>query len=385
MANTLLVAQVAFSFVLLVTAALFLRSMGRAYQIDPGFQTAHLAVFPANPGQAGYGKEQSRNFYRDVRERVSRLPGVESVSWSSNMPLWAHSVSGVGVEGREERSRTDQVRAVVTTADRDYFETAGITIETGRAFNASDRQTSLPVAIVNRKMEQDHWPGGALGKRIQLPGERVLRQVVGVARTANYTGWGEPPQECVYLPLAQTDSDSMVLYVRTKGDPRELVMPVEEELHQAAPRLLLFGNRTGREVIDGGLFQARMGVGLLATFGLLALGLASIGLYGVLAYSVTLRRRELGLRMALGASRASVLRLVLRQGMTLVMSGVALGLLAALAIGSVLARMLYGVAATDPLSVGGAAVILSVVALLACYLPARAATRVDPLTALREP
>jgi ABC-type antimicrobial peptide transport system permease subunit len=149
--------------------------------------------------------------------------------------------------------------------------------------------------------------------------------------------------------------------------------------------LLLFGNRTGSEVIDGGLFQARMGVGLLTAFGLLALGLASIGLYGVLAYSVTLRRREMGLRMALGAPRASVLRLVLTQGMSLVMTGVGIGLVAALAVGRLLSRMLFGVAASDPISVGGAALTLSAIALLACYLPARTATRVDPLEALREP
>jgi ABC-type antimicrobial peptide transport system permease subunit len=241
------------------------------------------------------------------------------------------------------------------------------------------------VAIVNRKMAEDYWPNGAIGKRIQLPGEKVLRQVVGVARTANYTGWGEPPQACVYLPLTQTEADSMVLYVRSNADPRELVLPVEHEVRQAAPRLLLFGNRTGSEVIDGGLFQARMGVGLLTAFGLLALGLASIGLYGVLAYSVTLRRREMGLRMALGAPRASVLRLVLTQGMSLVMTGVGIGLVAALAVGRLLSRMLFGVAASDPISVGGAALTLSAIALLACYLPARTATRVDPLEALREP
>lgn len=384
LANALLVGQVAFSFLLLVTAALFLRSIGRAYQMDPGFQTARLAVFPVNPGQAGYGKAQARLFYTEVRERVSRLAGVESVSWAANMPLWARSVSGILVEGRQERSRADQVRAIVNTADQDYFETAGVAIESGRAFTGVDRQASLPVAIVNQKMAQDYWPAGALGKRIQLPGEKVLRQVIGIARTANYTGWGEPPQACVYVPLAQTDSDAMVLYVRSKGDPRELITPVEQEVRRAGPQILLFGNRTGSEIIDGGLFQARMGVGLLTTFGLLALGLASIGLYGVLAYSVNQRKREIGLRMALGATRASVLRLVLGEGMSLVMTGVLIGFLASMAVGQLLSRMLYGVGASDPLSVAGAVLMLSAVALLACYLPARWATRVDPLEALRE-
>ncbi len=383
-ANALLVGQVAFSFLLLVTAALFLRSIGRAYQMDPGFQTAKLAVFPTNPGQAGYGKPQARAYYRDVRSRVQNLAGVQSVSWASNMPLWARAVTGFQVEGREERSRTDQIRVVVNTIDVNYFETAGVAIENGRAFTGADRETSLPVAIVNEKMAHDYWPAGALGKRVQLPGEKVMRQVVGVARTANYTAWGEPPQLCAYVPLAQTDSETMVLYVRSQGDPREVLGPVERELRVVGPQVLVFGTRTGSGVIDGGLFQARMGVGLLTTFGLVALGLASIGLYGVLAYSVNRRKREIGLRMALGATRASVLRMILGEGMALVMTGVMIGFVAALAVGRLLSRMLFGIAASDPLSVAAAALILSAVALLACYLPARWATRVDPLEALRE-
>ncbi len=384
LANALLVGQVAFSFLLLVTAALFLRSIGRAYEMDPGFQTAHLAVFPASPGQAGYGEAQATAYYKDVRERALRLPGVQSVSWSSNMPLWARTVTGLQVEGRQQRSRTDQIRTVVNTVDLSYFETAGVAIENGRAFTDIDRETSLRVAIVNQKMAHDFWPAGALGKRIQVPGEKFTRQIVGVAHTANYTSWGEPPQPCVYVPLAQNYSESMNLYVRSKGDPREVLVPVERELRAAGPRVLVFSIRTGSEIVDGGLFQARMGVGLLTAFGLLALGLASIGLYGVLAYSVNQRKREIGLRMALGATRASVLRLILREGMSLVIAGVLIGLLVALAIGRLLSTMLFGVDASDPLSVAAAALMLSAVALLACYLPARWATKVDPLEALRE-
>jgi predicted permease len=385
LAGALLVGQVAFSFLLLVTAALFLRSIGRAYAMDPGFQTAHLVVFPTNPGQAGYRKAQTKAFYRDVRDRVSSLPGVASVSWASGMPLWANSVSGFQVEGWQGRSRTDQIRAVLHTVDRDYFETAGVPIEGGRAFTSADRETSLPVAIVNDKMARDYWPGGALGKPIRLPGETVDRVVVGVARTADYTALGEPPQACVYVPLEQNYSDTMVLYVRSQGDPREVLAPAEREVRAAGPQVLIFGIRTGSGIIDGGLFQAKMGVGLLTIFGLLALGLASIGLYGVLAYSVNQRKREIGLRMALGATRTGVLALVLREGMSLVGAGVLIGFAAAMAVGRLLSRMLFGIGASDPASVAGAAVILSMVALLACYLPARRATRVDPLEALREP
>jgi len=300
------------------------------------------------------------------------------------MPLWAPTIGGLIVEGRVQKTRADQIRAVVVTVDRAYFETAGITIERGRAFTDVDQDISLPVAIVNQKMAGDFWSGGAIGKRVQLPGERVMRQIVGIARTANYTGWGEPPQPCVYVPLAQHYSDAMNLYVRSKERPQEIMLPVEREIRAAGPQILLFGARTGDEIVDGGLFQARMGVALLTIFGLLALGLATIGLYGVLAYSANQRKREIGLRMALGATRGSVLRLVLREGMSLVAVGILLGFAAALAVGRLLSGMLYGLGAADPVSFAGAALMLTAAAMLACYVPARWATRVDPLEALHE-
>jgi predicted permease len=385
MTNALLVGQVAFSFLLLVTAALFLRSMQRAYEIDPGFQTAHLAVFVLNPGQAGYGEPQATAFYKDVRERVATVPGVESASWASNMPLWARAVSGLQVEGQPLRSRTDNPSTIVNTVDRSYFETAGVVIERGREFTDVDQPTSMPVGVVNQKLAHDYWPDeDALGKRIQVPGEKQVRQIVGIARTASYSNWGEPAQRCVYVPLAQNYSDAMTLYVRSKGDPEQILTPVEREVKAVGPQVLMSGARTGRQIIDGGLFQARIGVALLSLFGLLALGLASIGLYGILAYSVNQRKREIGLRMALGANRPTVLRLVLQQGMSLVLTGVLIGFGAALVVARLLSGMLYGIGATDPASLAGAAAMLLSVALVACYLPARWATRVDPLVALRE-
>ncbi|HXR76815.1 MAG TPA: ABC transporter permease [Bryobacteraceae bacterium] len=384
MANALLVGQVAFSFLLLVTAALFLRSIGRAYEINPGFQTAHLAVFMTNPGQAGYGKAQTKAFYRNARERVARIPGIGSVSWASNLPLWANTVNGLQVEGRQQRSQADKITTVVNTVDRNYFETAGVAIDSGREFTKLDQEDSVPVAIVNEKIAHDYWPrGDALGKRIQLPGEKQTRQIVGIARTADYSAWGEPPQPCVYVPLTQNYSDAMALYIRSKGDPQQVLTPVQQELHAAAPQIRI-SVLTRSTIINGGLFQAKMGVVLLSVFGLLALGLASIGLYGILAYSVNQRKREIGLRMALGAAQGSVLRLILKQGMSLVVTGVVIGFVAALFVGRLLSRMLYGVSASDPASIAGAAAVLLAVALLACYLPARRASRVDPLVALRE-
>ncbi|HLJ46459.1 MAG TPA: ABC transporter permease [Bryobacteraceae bacterium] len=383
-ANTLLAGQVAFSFLSLVTATLFLRSIERAYQIDPGFQTQHLVVVMTNPGQAGYSQARIKTFYKEARERVSQLPGVKSASWASNLPLWGRVASGLEIEGRQARSKSDLVTTIANTVDIGYFETAGIAIDRGRTFTAMDQASSVPVAIVNEKLVHDYWPNeNPLGKHVQLPGEKVLRQVIGVARTANYSTLAEPPQLCVYVPLEQSFSDSMIFYVRSDRDPRQAMAAVQDALKTVGPEVPAPDIRTGTTIVDQALFTAKLGVALLGIFGLLALGLASIGLYGIIAYSVSQRRREIGVRMALGAAQRSVLVLVLRSGMTLVLTGLLVGFVVALAMGRLLTRMLFGVSATDPISMISAAAVLMVVALMACYLPARSASRVDPIAALR--
>lgn len=385
LASALLVGQVAFSFLSLLTAALFLRSIQRAYDIDPGFQTSHLAVFLTNPGQAGYSRDRTKSFYKEAREQLAQLPGVRSVSWASNLPLWGSVVSGMEAEDRQPHSKADTVTGVMNTVDVQYFETAGIGIEKGRVFTSMDRENSLPVAVINAKMEHDYWPGGdALGKHVKLPGDSFTRQIVGVVKTASYSNLNEAPQICVYVPLEQNPSDAMTLYVRTQANPQAILQPVQRELQAIAPEVSTTDARTGRTIIDQALFFAKLGVALLAVFGLLALALASVGLYGIMAYSVNQRRREIGVRMALGAARGAVLVMILKQGMTLVAVGVFFGWVGALIAGELLTRLLYGVGASDPLSVGAAALVLLMVALLACYLPARSASRVDPLRALRE-
>jgi predicted permease len=382
--NGLLVAQVAFSFLLLVMAGLFLRGIERAYAIDPGFQTAHLAVFMTSPGQAGFDKPRTKAFYKDVRERVSRIPQIESVSWASNLPLWAQPVTVIQIEGRARKSQADTVTTILNTVDRNYFETAGVKLDSGRQFTEIDQENSAPAAIVNEKMAQDYWPGqSAIGKRIRLPGEKDLRQIVGIARNATYSNWGEPPQPCVYVPLEQKYSDGMVLYIRSKASPQQVLTTIQQELRAAGPQVKI-SVQTGDEIISNGLFFPKVGVSLLSVFGLLALGLASIGLYGILAHAVSQRRREIGLRIALGAGRRNILRLIIEEGMLLVGAGVLIGTVAALTAGHFLSRMLYGISGSDPLSVSGAAVVLLLVALLACYLPARGASHVDPVVALRE-
>jgi putative ABC transport system permease protein len=254
----------------------------------------------------------------------------------------------------------------------------------GRAFAEIDTASSPPVVIVNEKLVRDFWSGdNPLGKRLLAPGESQLREVVGVARDANYTTWGEPPQRCVYVPLAQNSLPSMTLYVRSTVGPEQVINVVRREINTVGPQVLVAGVRTGQQIIDGSLFQPRMAAILMATFGIVALFLACIGLYGLLAFAVEERRREIGVRMALGASKGSVLKLIVKQGMALVAVGLLVGLATALMTGRAVRAMLYNVAPTDPVSLVVATVLLGGVALVACYMPARRAASVDPLNALR--
>lgn len=383
--NALLVGQVALSLVSLVTAGLFLHSIQRAYTIDPGFDAKHLIVVLTNPGQAGYDQARTEQFYRAVRDRLSALQGVASVSWASNLPFWSRAGRGVLIEGQVQRTKSDTIPVIANTIGLDYFKTAGTPLTNGRGFTDSDRAGSLPVAIINENMAQRYWPGqDPIGKRFKFAGENDYRQIVGVAKNASYTSLGESPQPCVFLPLKQNFSDSMVLYVKSTREPSGLLTAVQREMRSVAPEVNVRDIRTGATLIDQALFTPKIGVGLLGVFGALALGLACIGLYGMMAYSVARRRREIGVRMAMGAGQAKVLRLILGQGMTLVGIGIGVGLALSLLVGRALSRMLYGIGAADPVSFAGASIVLAAVAALACYWPARRASRVDPQTALRE-
>lgn len=382
--NTLVVGQVALSLVSLVVASLFLHSIVRATAIDPGFQTSHLAVFMLSPGQSGYDRARTENFYREVRTRLAAQPGIVSASWASNLPLWAGSVSGITIEGREGERKSERVTSVLNTVDTDYFSTAGISILRGRHFTDDDREGALPVAIINQAMAARYWPSqDAIGKRFRLADQSGYRQIVGIAKNANYQTLGESPRPCIYLPLRQNFSDSMVLYLRTSVDPAQTLLPAERVIHAIDPQMPVPDARTGRKIVEQALWSASMGVGMLSLFGLLALGLASIGLYGLLSYSVNQRRREISIRMALGAGRAGVLRLILGQGMKLVSIGLAIGIALSIVCASALSSTLYGISAMDAASFLGASFVLFLIAGLACYVPARFASRMHPLAGLR--
>ncbi len=382
--HVLLTGQVALSLMALVTAGLFLRSIQRAYAVDPGFERQHLGVLMLNPGQAGYDRARVEQLYRTVKDRTGALPGVVSVSWASNLPLFSSPSRKLSIAGLTDRGDGAGALTVVNTVDAGYFATSGIAINRGRPFTEGDRASAMPVALINETLARRYWPGrDPIGQEVSFVGDTVRRQIVGVTETVNYDEIGEAPQPCVYLPLAQNFTDLVVFHVRTRADPAPVMGAVQREVRNIDDRLDVGDVRTIQKVIDQALFGATMSGGLLGVFGLLALGLASLGMYGVMAYTVSLRRREMGVRLALGADARTVMRLILRDGLTLVGIGLVLGTLGAVVIAMMLARFLYGLSSLDPASFAGAALVLMVVAAAACYFPARRASRLDPLTVLR--
>lgn len=383
--NALVIGQVAFSLVCLITAALFFRSIERAYTIDPGFQTDHLALVVMDPAQAGYRPERAKEFYRATRERIASLPGVESVAWASGMPFWNSASRSVVMEGAETRKKSENLQTVAFIVSTDYFRTMEIPLVAGRALNDDDREGSLPVAVINQALAAEHWPGGdALGRRFHFVGDDTWRQVAGVVKNANYSTLGEAPQPCVYLPQKQNFAGGMTLYVRSQGNPASLLPTIQREVRTLDSNIEISDARTGAMLLDQVLWGPKVGVALLGMFGSLALVLAGVGLYGVMAYSVTRRRREIGVRMTLGAMPGAVLRLVVGDGMRLVAFGIVLGLGASLVLGRALSHMLFGISPADLASLAFACGTLMLVALAACYLPARGATRIDPMKALRQ-
>jgi len=384
-ANVLLVGQVAFSLVALITAALFVRSLQRAHDVDLGYDTRRLAVLSVNLAQGGYDEARGRQFARDVRDRIERVPAITAVSWSTNLPLWANQYRRVSIDGAAPSKQSDLPLAVVTTVDVDYFKVLGFGMTRGRDFTSDDTDTGMAVAIVNDRMAERYWPNqDPIGRTFRFDSDLTVRHVVGIVKTIKYQTLGEAPQPAVYLPFRQNYADGLVLYVRSSGEPARAIGTVQREVHAMDPHVPLENVSSVDALIDQSLWMMRIAAGLLAVFGALAIALASVGLYGLIAYSVNQRRRELSVRMALGADRGAVLRLVVREGMTLVAIGIAVGVGLSLAISRALASLLLGIGATDAVSFATAAVLLTSVALFGTYLPARRASRFDPLVALRQ-
>jgi predicted permease len=385
--NALVVLQVAVSTVLLLGAGLFLRSLGQAQAIDPGFELRQGAVAMVSLGLGGrYSEAEGRVFLDRMQESVRSLPGVRSAALAGHLPLgFAMQSRGVYVEGAATGPEDDGSREVdFNRVGPGYFETMGIALTAGRAFTAADREGAPLVTIVNEEAARRFWPGeDPIGRRIHFGSEEELRTVVGVAATGKYRTLGESPRPFVYEPLLQDYFSAVSIVVASDRPEGEIAAALRRELQALDPGLPIIDLRTLSQHLAFMLFPARMGASLLASFGLLGLILASVGLYGVVAHGVSRRTREVGVRRALGAQSRDVVRLVVRQGMTLVVVGLVLGGIVAALGGRLLRGWLYGISSLDPITFAVVPALLLLVALAANWIPARRATRIEPTRALR--
>ncbi len=384
--NVLVVVQVMLSTLLLLGAGLFLRSLGQAQSIDPGFDLRQGATAMIALGFGGRTSEaEGRVFYDQLLERAEALPGVTSAALAGHLPLGMNVESrSLEVEGRLEVRDSEDPEVDFNVISSGYLSTLGVAIPWGRDFTDRDHAQAPGVVIVNEEAARRFWPGdSALGKRVRFSAEEPWLEVVGVTETGKYRTFGEAPRPFAYRPFLQEYSPLMTLVVRGEVEEATLLHQVRREIEALDPSAPIFDLRTLSQHLGTMLFPARMGAALLAAFGLLGLLLASLGLYGVVAYSVARRTREVGVRLAIGAGQRDVLRMVIKEGMALVVLGMALGVLAAFGLGRLIAKWLYGVEAYDPLTFLVVIGVLSAVALLANLIPARRATRIDPMVALR--
>jgi predicted permease len=388
--NALVIGQVALSIVVLIGAGLFLRSLNHARAINPGFDAEHILTLSFNTAAQKYDATKAEQFYQQLSNRVQALPGVQSVSLAQSAPLsYFYSPafsSPVFVEGHEPPQGEDPPFAGNNAIGPNYFRTLGVPLLSGREFTDGDRKGAPAVAIVNESLVRELFLNtNPIGQRLHvlLRGQPSSWEVIGVVKDSKYRSLGEDAMPYIFLPYLQNPQPAMALHVQTSGNPRDLAAAVRREVQALDPNLPAFNVMSLADNIDISLFPSRFGAVLLGVFGFLALLIASIGIYGVMSYGVSERTHEMGIRMALGARGRDVMRLVISQGMWLALIGVAIGAGLALAVTRVVKSYLYDVSVTDPLTFIGIALLLIGVALLACYVPASRATKVDPLEALR--
>jgi predicted permease len=385
--NALVVGQVAVSLLLLVAAGLFVRNLRNTQQANPGFQIENGFVMTYDLGLANYDPARGKLFHEELLSRVRSIPGVRAASLAEFVPLGGSgNKSPLYVEGEAVMSDLLDEDSLLShaTVTTDYFKTMGITLISGRDFWASDTASAPRVLVVNETLAHRLAPdGNAVGKRLRMDSKGEYLEVVGVAKDIKYNELAEKTPYFAYRPLAQQYRARMTLHVRTAGDPQALMSQVRSQVRALDRNLPLTEVETLAEHMRAPLAPARLFAWLSGAFGVLALLLAATGLYGVMAYLVSGRTREFGIRVALGANGGDVLRLVLGEGLMLVGVGMLLGLLASAALTRVLQSMLYGVSATDPTTFAGVALLLAAVTLIACYIPARRATKIDPMVALR--
>ncbi|HEX8144504.1 MAG TPA: ABC transporter permease [Pyrinomonadaceae bacterium] len=387
--NLLVVSEVALALMLLVGAGLLVRSFVRLLQVDPGFTTDKALALEVHVWGRARTAEQRAAFFEQSLERIAALPGVEAAGAVSALPFHTNPIdikSEFSIEGRAAAAPGQEPIAYATVATFDYFRTMGIPLLRGRLFTRFDNKDAAPVVVIGETMAHRFWPGeDPVGKKITLRflSQQTTREIVGVIGDVRHTGLDSDPRPELFLPHLQEPYGSMTYVVRTSVDPLTLLPAVKKEIWTVNKSQPFSSIATMEQLISRSLAERRFSLLFLTTFASIALALAGVGIYGLISFNTTQRTHEIGVRMALGAGRLDIFKLVVGQGMALTLLGVVVGLAAAFALTRYLSSLLYGVSATDPLTFVVVSALLTLVALAACYIPARRATKVDPMVALR--
>jgi predicted permease len=383
--DLLVVGQVALSLVLLVGTGLVVRSLQQARSIDPGFDPTGAVEVSFDVGLQRYDQARGLAFYERALERVQALPGTRAASLASIMPLALNrSTCTIFVEGHAPPSGRANYDSLQNHIWAGYFKAMGIPLLDGRDFSTQDNKNNSEVAIVNETFARNYLGGNALGRRISRSSANgPFIQIVGVAKDGKYLSIGESPRPMIYFPLLQSYESSVTLVARTGQDPRSAIAAIRSEIRQLDPTLPLYDAETVSEQLGLVFFPARLAAVMLGAFGFLALVLAAVGIYGIVSFASRRRIREIGIRVALGATRSRVVLLVIRRALTLVSIGLALGLAGAFALTRFLSGILYGVSATDSIAFLSVGFVLAFVALAASWIPARLAAGADPISSLR--
>ena len=382
LSRALVVAQISLSLLLLISAGLFTRSLWNAQRSDCGFDPNHVLVASYELGPMGYSEDQGMTFHRQLLAKLSALPGIDSVTLADFSPLsFTIHFGYVCPEGYLPRPG-ESMQVSRASISPNYLRTMRIPLVAGRDFTEQDTVKSQPVAIVNEEFARRYWPGqDAIGKRFNEDGHWF--SVVGVVRNGKYRRLVYPSEPVYFQPLFQHYRDLMTIHARVNGDPRSYAGVVERTVHSLNADLPVFGVSTLRSTMQLASIFERLAGTFASAFGLLALALAAVGIYGVIGYATRQRTHEIAIRIALGARRAQVVRLVLGQGLVLTLAGLAVGVGMSLALTRYVKSVLFGVAASDVATYAAVTLLLCLVSLVACYIPARRATRVDPTSALR--
>jgi putative ABC transport system permease protein len=378
------------AIVLLAGAGLLIRSFGQLQNVNPGFSTRNLLTLVVGLPRSRYPEApQIAAAFEKMTTDVRRLPGVVSASATGSLPLGGGGGGYLGRvflrEGQPEPPVTRDAQAQWTVIQPGFFQTLGIPVTAGRAFTDHDLKDSPPVIIISQAMAREMFPNqNPLGRRIRSwRDENLYREIVGVVGDIRNSDLAEDPGNCVYIPHTQSSWNAMALTIRTQGDPYPLLKSIRSEIWSSDAKLAISDIKTMDAIVDSELARTRFSMFLLGLFAGIAMLLAAIGIYGVMAYSVAQRTREIGIRMALGASRAEVFRLVGSRGLILALVGVAFGAAGAIGLARFMKALLFGVSPTDPATLIAVSGLLIGVALAACYIPARRAMLVEPVEALR--